>query len=104
VAFYEGCQLEPGKLVSSLTSAASPHANHGCRAEFPESIHEDGMVTEVLFQQRPVARNRCGRIIFHCKTSPLRHFVGRSCVQQDQEGSEALMRRENGYREAWRPT
>src|SRR5262245_11502504 len=36
---------------------------------------------------------------FIAKHPPLRPLVGRSCVQQDQEGSEALMRRENGYRE-----
>jgi len=29
----------------------------------------------------------------------LRLLVGRNCVQQDQEGSEVVMRRENGYHE-----
>jgi len=57
------------------------------------------MVTEVLFQQRPLARNRCGRIFFHARRPPLRLLVGRNCVQQDQEGSEVVMRRENGYHE-----
>ena len=71
VAFYEGCKLEPGKFLSSLVGAASPHSNHGRRVEVSESIDDDCMVTEVLFQQRPLARNRCGRIFFHCKTSPV---------------------------------
>jgi hypothetical protein len=70
VAFYEGCKLEPRKFASSLVGAASPHANHGRRVEVSESIDDDGMVTEVLFQQRPLARNRCGRILFHCKYVP----------------------------------
>jgi hypothetical protein len=62
------------------------------------------MMAEVLFQQRPLARNGCGRIIFHCKDIPPLHpLVGRSCVQQDQEGSQALVRRENGHREARGP-
>jgi len=38
VAFHEGCKLEPGKFVSSLVGAASPHANHGRRVEASESI------------------------------------------------------------------
>ena len=57
------------------------------------------MVTEVLFQQRPLVRNRCGGIFFHRKTSPVAHLVSRNWVQQNQEGSEAVMRRESDYHE-----
>jgi hypothetical protein len=64
--------------VSSSVGAASPHTNHGCRLEVPESIDDDGMVTEMLSNNAHWLAIDAAASSSIAMRPPLRPLVGRT--------------------------